>query len=735
MAQTVSQDEQFTFTAGLNTEAGYFTFPKNTWKEGDNVFPDVSGEIMKRTALDLEQGYQLTSLDITDVNRNQWAFKTEKWIAAGGNGDLNFVICQAGPTILFYTDTPIFTSAARKDFTINLPDYAPLGTTEIPGSAPIKCTSANGDLIITSRDTDPIVVSYDAETDTISVFRVTISIRDFKGVEDGLAINQKPTTLSTEHRYNLLNQGWTDALITAYHAAKGVYPSNSQSWIYGKDTSDSFDSNILDKQDFGTSPAPKGRHILNAFYEDRTAASGVVGIGVVSENYRPSMCAFFAGRAWYAGVQSNRLGSKVYFSQVALDRDKYGKCYQDADPTSEILSDLVDSDGGVITIQDCGEIADIVSKDNGVLVLSTNGVWMIVGTSQNGFTATGYEVKKLSNLGCVSRGSVVEVNDGILYWGYSGICRIGTDQVGQPQVGSITELNIKTLYNRIPSLAKRYATAVYNSSDTSVYWLYNRALTNSIVEFPYQKTDALGLDIRLGAFFTLSFPEDKSLPVITDVFVTKETLEQDTTYTVVDNSGNVVVDAANNVVEAPYLVKYKSSREYKLLTVVPSGGTYEVSFSDFLNDYDAPAKFRDWYSFNNVGVPYNAFIVTGYSFAPNGPSKYKQALYITTFMKRTESGFDIDANPINESSCTLQAMWDFTDNSYPGKWTAGEQIYRHKRMFIPSTLQFDDGYPVVITKSKIRGRGRALQLRFTADPDKDMKLLGWSIPMYGGTNV
>jgi hypothetical protein len=56
-------------------------------------------------------------------------------------------------------------------------------------------------------------------------------------------------------------------------------------------------------------------------------------------------------------------------------------------------------------------------------------------------------------------------------------------------------------------------------------------------------------------------------------------------------------------------------------------------------------------------------------------------------------------------------------------------------MFIPSTNAYDDGYPVIITKNKVRGRGRAVQFKFTADPDYDMRIFGWSIPYYGGTNV
>lgn len=735
MTVQVGQDEQFTFVSGLNTEAGYFTFPKNTWKDADNVIPDVSGSISKRVALDLEPNYTLSTETIATANKENWAFTTSKWLAVDGNGDLNFIVAQSGRYVLFYVDTPVATSGNLKTFEVDLNDYAVAGSTSIIGSAPIKCVSAYGNLLVTSRDTDPILVEYDATLDDITVTSVTVEVRDFSGVSDGLAVDNKPLTLSDAHKYNLYNQGWPQTNISAYFAAKAVYPSNAQSWVYGKDSSDNFDSSVLDKQDFGTSPAPKGRYVLNAFYEDRSTASGIAGLSVVSESFRPSVCTFFAGRAWYAGIESTRIGNNVYFSQVALDVDKYGKCYQDADPTSEVISDLVDSDGGVVAIQDCGEIVDIRSNDNGVMVFATNGVWMIVGTAQNGFTATGYEVKKVSSYGCVSRQSVVEVDDAILFWSYNAICRVGKDQVGGTTVTSLTDLNIATLYNDIPSVAKKYASGAYNSSDKTVYWVYNRALTTSSAVFPYQKTNLLALDVRLTAFYTFSFSTDTTLPVVTDIIVTKETLDQTTTFNVVDDDGNPVVDGSGNQVTADIDVTYASERQYKFFTVVPDGAVFEVAFSDFLNEREAPTKFYDWYSYDTVGVPFDAYLLTGYSFAPNGPSKMKQGLYIITYMERTETGFDVDYDPINESSCTLQGRWDFTDNANPGKWDAGQEVYRHKRMFIPSTSSFDDGYPVVVAKSKIRGRGRALQLKFTADQDKDMIVLGWSVPVYGGSNV
>lgn len=736
MSVQVAQDEQFTFVAGLNTEASYFTFPKNTWKDGDNLIPNINGRISRRNALDLEDSYVKTTQNISATDKNSWAFVTSKWIAVGGDGDLNFIVAQCGRYVFFYTDTPITTSSEKKSFSIDLNSYKPVSNPSVIGTSPIKCASAAGKLIITSRDTNPLSVEYNASTDTISVTEINIQIRDFEGLDDGLAIDEKPTTLSDEHKYNLFNQGWDQTKINSYFAAKAKYPSNAQSWIYGKDTSDNFDSNVLDKQDFGTSSAPKGRYILDAFNEDRTTASGIAGIATVAEQYRPSVCAFFAGRAWFGGIQSTRLGAAIYFSQVATDVTKYGKCYQDADPTSEVLSDLVDSDGGVVFIQDCGEIVDIITYNNGVVVLASNGVWTIIGTSSNGFSATGYEVQKISSFGCVSWKSVVDVDDAILFWSYSSICKIGRTQVATLGVESLTDLNIKTLYNNIPALARQYSVGTYNPSDKTVYWAYNENLSTNDAEFAYQKTNILALDIRSGAFYTLSFPTSTALPVFTDIVVTKETINEALDFTVVDSSGNTVVDGSGNTVVASLEATYSSKKQFKFLTVIPeAGGTYELTFSDFLNTRDAPSKFYDWYSYDNTGVEQTCYLLTGYNFAPNSPSKFKQSSYCVVFMERTETGFDGSSNPINESSCTLQSRWDFTDNANPNKWDGGQEVYRHKRMFIPSTSAFDDGYPVVITKNKLRGRGRAIQLRFTADPDYDMRILGWSMTVYGGTNV
>lgn len=732
MTVQAHQEDKFTFVQGLNTEAGFFGFPTNAWKDGTNMVPSINGSIRKRVAVDLELNYTTHSA-LTSIHKDAFSFTVAVWQAVGGNGDLNFIIAQVGSTLYFYKDTSISTSTTQYPFTVTLGDFKASGYAGSTADFPISITSANGRCIVTSKGIDPILLEYDATTNELTATRITIKIRDFKGVDDGLAVQTKPESLSTLHRYNLQNQGWSFSLITTYYNTSGDnrYPSNAQSWVYGKNATDDFSAVLLDKQDFGTSPAPRGRYILDAFDEDRSGASGIGGIARVRETTRPSTCAFYAGRAWYAGVGGTRLLSNVYFSQVAVDSDNYGKCFQSADPTSEVLSDLVDSDGGVIAIQDCGEIVSLVTSGTGVLVLATNGVWQIVGTSQGGFTATGYEVNKLSSYGCISAGSVVLVNDSVFYWSYSAICQIAANNLGGFSVSPITDTSIKTLYIDIPTVAKKYTASAFNTSSKVIYWMYNDGMQTDI-EFPYRKTRVLALDTRLGAFYVLDIPETNSLPSVVWLTTTKESIDTQADLQVITSDASTVIADSDDVI-ATLEVGFASERQFKFLTVTPEGG---ITFADFLTQEVAPAKFKDWFSYDDVGSGYEAYVLTGLTFGGNGPTKYKQALYVSTFMEKTEIGINPDFTAINPSSCLIQGRWDFSDSAVSNKWSVQQQIYKRHRVFAPAAPgEFDDGYSLITAKTKIRGRGRSLQLMFSTEEEADAVLLGWSVLGYGATNV
>lgn len=57
-----------------------------------------------------------------------------------------------------------------------------------------------------------------------------------------------------------------------------------------------------------------------------------------------------------------------------------------------------------------------------------------------------------------------------------------------------------------------------------------------------------------------------------------------------------------------------------------------------------------------------------------------------------------------------------TETSVSNKFSREFEAYRYR-----------NGYLVAISKNKVRGKGRALQLRFTSSPGKDFNLLGYGI--------
>lgn len=280
MAATGSVENAFTFVKGLVTEGGFFLHPKDAWKEGFNVTPNIDGSIERRNGFDYEPNYTLYDTLIPDGGLGTWAYAVEKWENVAGDGVLNFFVVQVGSIINFYEASSGTTSAKKKSFVINLTDFGFVGKEGLQGTSPIKAVSAYGKLIITNRDSEPILVIYNKATDTITAQKIEILIRDFDGIRSPVP----PTIEYSESQwaaqsfwphalYNLYNQGWKDAEISKYKTAKGgLYPANSKQWIYGKNTTDDFDVNVLDKQDFGSMVAPKGRIILKAFYQDRASS-------------------------------------------------------------------------------------------------------------------------------------------------------------------------------------------------------------------------------------------------------------------------------------------------------------------------------------------------------------------------------------------------------------------------------------------------------------------------------
>jgi hypothetical protein len=281
MAASPSVDDSFTFVGGLNTEGSYFITPKNSWKEGDNVVPSTQGSLSRRAGFDFEENHQLVSVTATNAQSSidNNAYTVETWPSVAGNGNMEFLVVQRGTRVYFYKAASGTVSASLLPFTIWLEDFKCFGNTSVVGSNVITAVGCYGKLLITSIDTEPILVSWDEDSNTITTKKLQLKIRDFQGLRSPKAVTATKTRAEWEALdfwpdalYNLYNQGWKDGQLDAYVASKGVYPANTMQWIYGKNVDDDFDVAVLDKQDFGSSQAPRGRAILKAFYQDRAKA-------------------------------------------------------------------------------------------------------------------------------------------------------------------------------------------------------------------------------------------------------------------------------------------------------------------------------------------------------------------------------------------------------------------------------------------------------------------------------
>jgi hypothetical protein len=423
-----------TFVAGLVTEATPLTFPENAALAVENCDFEKEGDIHRRLGVNYESGYALSTKAIAEASFQTKAVCAYVWNTVAGDGNRNFLVIQINTTLYYVDMDNTALSDGLKGFTTDLNSFvAPAATNE--GDEPISVASGKGFLFITSKKIKPFFVTYSPSGDSITNTEVAINIRDFDGVDDTLDIDEEPTSLSTLHHYNLKNQGWVSPggaiadPVTTYFSTTAQYPGNNKQWWTTKDTTGNLDSNLLERFYTGNTQAPRGHFLLNPFAKDRDAASGLSGITDENTATRPASVAFFAGRGFWGGPPETKLSGHIFFSQIIENESKIGLCYQDADPTSEDVSDLVDTDGGVIIIPDAGNIKALITSGASLLVFADKGLWAIEGSTGQGFTPTDYSVTKISDIDLVGPRTLVLVDGVPVWWSKKGIYTIGRNEV------------------------------------------------------------------------------------------------------------------------------------------------------------------------------------------------------------------------------------------------------------------------------------------------------------------
>lgn len=711
------------FLKGLVTEASALTYPENATTSESNCTLERRGNRGRRLGIATESSGQVTPISLGSGAVGEDAITEYKWESVAGESGTDFLCVQLGVYVHFISMGGDALSDGVSSLNIDLTPYVTSGIIN-PSTYPISMASGKGYLFIVGEHIDPILVSFDRTLRTVSSERIYIQIRDFRGVNDGLANDEEPATLSAAHEYNLKNQGWvspandgtgasvtyydfygssgtyaapTSAPITSYFTSVSRYPPNNKQWWVAKDTSNNFDPAALAKIFMGNNRAPRGHFILDAFRQDRSSVSGVAGLTIEDTFERPRTVGFFSGRVWYA------TNSTVYFSQILDDKRRAGFCYQEADPTAEDISDIVATDGGAIPIPEMSKALRLVPAGNGILVFSTNGIWMVSGTS-SGFSATDISVSKVSQIGTDSPLSIVEAGGQFYWWSKVGIMGM-SQKVGVfgPIEGSfdrtnISEQTIQTFFNDIPADNKRYVKSTFDAATNTVQWLFGTDTTG------YSYDSILNLDLGLQAFYPWKISTDEESPVLIGLVLTP-------------SINDIGIDIARRNTKT--FVKYLSSNP-------GSGSERFLCFNSFRD-----TSFQDWGT-----LPYTSFIETGFEILDDA-MRDKQITYLITYLQRTEEEVASDGTPTHQSSCKLTTKFDWADDPVSGKWANSVEIYRLPLGLLGSVGDpITTGYPIVTTKHKVRGSGKAIQFRFGSEEvDKDFDIIGWACQFSGGTEV
>jgi hypothetical protein len=686
MARSAATALQNNFSKGLITEATGLNFPENAATETFNCVYKPTGEVQRRKGFEFETGYEFLAYT------PGYAIKHYLWKAVANIGTISFLVQQNGPIVSFLKVEASQPVSYSVEFTLDLDDHLS-GLTEVT-TAPAQFAAGSGRLFITHPQCEPLAVTYNDDTDDIEILEISVQVRDMIGIDDSLDIDEEPSTLSDEHHYNLLNQGWyqlvnalatgsssedsytpRDPIVVWNEERPSTYPSNVAVWWAYKRPKQSGAAWIeifRPKETYNNivrnnTPAPKGHYIYNAFNIDRSTVSGVSGLTPeTSGDARPSTVAFFAGRVFYSGVQSRRYGSKIYFSQIIERDEQFGRCYQNQDPTSDDAPDLLPSDGGVIVIPEVANILYMVAKGAVLFVFASNGVWQISGSEGIGFRANDYSVTKITDTPAVSASSFVIVDGNPVWINQTGIWTLTPAQVGLSfEIKSLSDTTIKQYVQSVPYDHKSYITGAFNPKTRIIQWAFAQD-----PDLAFGEADrVLNFNTLSGAFYPWSVSAAETC--LRDV-VTLESTTVDT--------------------------------YFAYCTYTPTKG---LTFATETND-----DFLDFVGEDNSGDgwDYESYGVVGYGVYGEGNKSF-QSNYVTIHYRPEENG-----------SCYIQGQWAYANNPNTGRWSTTQQVYGPKT---------PEDYDYASAKRKIRGQGKALQLRFKSVSGKPFSLTGWVVFVTG----
>lgn len=266
--RAAGQKDYIPLLGGLITEASPLTFPEGATSSEMNFTVDRDGMLRRRRL-----GFKNLVDDFVFTGQGACIENTEYW---RGPGLLVVIVKNAAPA------TYIRFHAVDENFTL-------LQQVQIANAECFTQLAQTTDKLVITLDNGepPILCSWKKADETITISEVKIHVRDFELVDDDLTTSQRPSSLSENHEYNLLNAGWYpfkknkrsnnafEKVSAAFKNYSGAWPSNADvpsiGYILDENGDSVFDPEYVQEADLGNSLAARGHYVYDISDFDRTS--------------------------------------------------------------------------------------------------------------------------------------------------------------------------------------------------------------------------------------------------------------------------------------------------------------------------------------------------------------------------------------------------------------------------------------------------------------------------------
>lgn len=495
--------------------------PPNVARTLLNVDVDLNGKVGRRLGIEPEDNFNLP----TDVNEassdylpgltssqlQSAGFDFYEWTNVNNVAGLNYIVARVADSVYIYDQS----SVALSNSLSRVVDITPFVANSSVTNEAFQAVSIKGVLVCSGENLQPFYIQVNTDTGQWTVEQIDIRIRDFSGVDDALEINERPVSLSNQHQYNLLNQGWVDndddfSVPKGWNQFQnfvGKYPSNADIIYIGNEISargnPDWDARLVTRTDFGNTEAPKGRFIIDPF--SGTSRAQVSGVSLTPSDditERPKAISTFAGRVWYGSVNGT-----IYYSKVVESVEDLGICHSINDPTAEDINEVLATDGGTLEILDVGVVEKMEPLGNSLLIFGSGGVWAVSG-GDVGFTANAQFVENISKVRVSGYRTVVPAEDAVLFWAAEGIYAVGLEAGVNATVQSLSLGRVEKDYLEIPTAAKNYAQGFYDRLQRKVLWSYSFFTSDSATDVRQRYTDVIVYSTTLNAFWDYKFSNE-----------------------------------------------------------------------------------------------------------------------------------------------------------------------------------------------------------------------------------